>query len=55
MTISILLADDSEIMRKAIAHLLKGDPEIQVLAEAASFSQTMQLTEKLHPQIVVMD
>jgi DNA-binding NarL/FixJ family response regulator len=55
MTISMLLADDSEIMRKAIAHLLKGDPEIQVLAEAASFSQTMQLTEKLHPQIVVMD
>jgi chemotaxis response regulator CheB len=49
------LADDSEIMRKAIARLLKGDPEIQVLAEDTSFSQTMQRTEKLHPQILVMD
>jgi hypothetical protein len=28
MNISVFLADDSEIMRKAIAHLLKGDPEI---------------------------
>jgi DNA-binding NarL/FixJ family response regulator len=55
MTISVLLAGDSEIMRKAIAHLLKGYPEIQVLAEGTSFSQTMQLIEKLHPQIVVMD
>jgi hypothetical protein len=26
-----------------------------VLAEAVSFSQTMQLTEMLHPQIVVME
>src|ERR1700676_4631783 len=53
--ISVLLADDIEVVRKAIAHLLKGDPEIQVLSEAASFRQTMQLTEKLHPQILVMD
>jgi DNA-binding NarL/FixJ family response regulator len=55
MTITVLLADDHEIMRKAIANLLKGDPVIQLVAEAASFSQTMQLTGKLHPQIVVMD
>ena len=55
MTISVLLADDSEIIRKVIADLLKGDPEIQIVAKATSFSQTMQLAEKLHPQIVVMD
>lgn len=55
MTISVLLADNSEIMRKSIADLLKGDPEIQVLMEAASLSQTMQLINNLHPQIVVMD
>ena len=55
MAITVLLADDNEMMRKAIANLLKGDPDIQLVAEAASFSQTMQLTDKLHPQIVVMD
>jgi DNA-binding NarL/FixJ family response regulator len=55
MTISVLLADDHEIVRKAIMSLLKGDPEIHVLAEATSFSQTMQLTRNLQPQVVIMD
>jgi DNA-binding NarL/FixJ family response regulator len=55
MTISVLLADDSELVRKAIMHLLEGDPEIQVLAEAESFSQTIQLSGHLHPHIVLLD
>jgi two-component system, NarL family, response regulator DevR len=55
MTISVLLTNDSEIMRKAIADLPQGDPEIQVLAEAASLSQAMQLIDKLRSQIVVID
>ena len=53
--ISVLLTDDHEVMRKAIAHLLKGDPEIQQLVEADSVSQTMGLASKLHPQVVVME
>jgi DNA-binding NarL/FixJ family response regulator len=55
MTISVLLADDSGIMRKGIADLLKDDPEIQIVAEASSFSQTMLLANTLHPQVIVMD
>ena len=55
LTISVLLAEDSEIMRKGIADLLKGDPEIQIVAEAPSLDETMQLTSKLQPKIVVMD
>jgi two-component system, NarL family, response regulator LiaR len=55
MTITVLLADDSQMMRKGIADFLKSDPEIQVVAEASSFSQTMQLISSLHPQIVLMD
>jgi DNA-binding NarL/FixJ family response regulator len=55
MTISVLLADDSEIMRMAIANLLKDDPEIRLCAEAASFRQTIQLLRKLRPKVVVMD
>jgi two-component system response regulator DevR len=55
MPISVLLTDDSEIMRKSIVDLLKRDPEIRLLAEATSLSQTMQLTSTLRPQIVVMD
>jgi two-component system response regulator DevR len=55
MKISVLLADDSEIMRKAIVGILRDDPDVQLLAQASSFIQTMELTSRLHPQVVVMD
>jgi DNA-binding NarL/FixJ family response regulator len=51
----VLLADDSPIILKVIAHLLKGDPEIEVVAECVSFAQTMERVSKLHPQLVVLD
>jgi chemotaxis response regulator CheB len=55
MTISVLLADDSEVVRKVIADLLKSDPEIEVVAECVSFAQTIEIAAKLHPQVVVLD
>jgi DNA-binding NarL/FixJ family response regulator len=55
MAITILLADDHKIMREAIVDLLTGNPELEVLAEAADFTEAMQLLTKLHPQIVVLD
>jgi DNA-binding NarL/FixJ family response regulator len=55
VNISVLLAEDSEIMRKRIADLLKSDPEIQIVAEAPSLDETMRLTSKLQPKIVIMD
>jgi chemotaxis response regulator CheB len=54
MKISVLLADDSEIMRKVIAGLLRDDPEIEVVAECVSFAQTMERASKLRPQGVRM-
>ena len=55
MTISVLLADDSEILRKVIVDLLKSDPEIQVVAECVNFAQTIELATKLNPQVIVLD
>ena len=55
MKISVLLADDSEIMRKVIAGLLRDDSEIEVVAECVSFAQTMERASKLHPQVIVLD
>ena len=55
MAITVLLADDHEVMRKTIARLLASDPEIELVAEAASFAQTMDLLTSLHPKIVVLD
>jgi two-component system, NarL family, response regulator DevR len=53
--ISVLLADNNEIVRKAIRRLLQSDPEIQLVAEAPSFLATMDLARKLRPRVVVMD
>jgi chemotaxis response regulator CheB len=38
--INVLLADNSAIMRKAVARLLESDPEIQLVAEARAKEQT---------------
>jgi DNA-binding NarL/FixJ family response regulator len=55
MPIKVLLADDTQIMRSAIRHLLKEQPEIELVAEAVNFSQTISLTRKFKPQIVIME
>lgn len=54
MSTTVVLADDHTIMRKAIAHLLHGDPDIQILAQASSFAETLDLVFKLHPHVVVL-
>ena len=54
MSTTVVLADDHAIMRKAIAHLLHGDPDIQILAQASTFAETLDLVFKLHPHVVVL-
>jgi two-component system, NarL family, response regulator DesR len=55
MPISVLLADNSELMRKVIAGLLRDDPEIEVVAECVNFAQTVERASKLRPQVIVLD
>jgi len=55
MPITVLLADDTEFMRKAIRRVLESEPEIEVVGEAADFHQTIKLMAALRPQVVVMD
>jgi chemotaxis response regulator CheB len=53
--ITLVLADDSKVIRKTIVALLAHDPEIQILGEAANFAELMQLTGTLSPEVIVMD
>jgi DNA-binding NarL/FixJ family response regulator len=55
MPISVLLADDSPLVRKAIVSILKVDPEIHVFAEASNFRQTIQLTRTFFPKVIILD
>ena len=55
MPISVLLADDSPFMRKAIANLLKVDKEIHLLAEAGSFKEAIKMASTFYPDVTIMD
>jgi DNA-binding NarL/FixJ family response regulator len=55
MCIRVLLADDTAVMRKAIRSVLGHEPEIEVVGEAANFAQTLSLTRKFKPQVVILD
>ena len=55
MPITVLLADDAAVMRKAIRRVLESEPEIEIICETADFAQTVKMTIDLKPQVVVMD
>ncbi|MDP9339954.1 MAG: response regulator [Acidobacteriota bacterium] len=55
MSIRVLLADDSDIMRKAIVGALAEDPLIEVVGQAHGFAQTIQLTNSLKPDVLLID
>jgi DNA-binding NarL/FixJ family response regulator len=55
MPITVLLADDSDLVRRAIRRLLKGHPKISIVGEATDFAQTMRMIQELQPQVVILD
>ena len=55
ISIKVLLADDSPILRRGIRQLLAAQREIEIVGEAASFAQTLQLKGALNPHVVILD
>jgi DNA-binding NarL/FixJ family response regulator len=55
MPIKVLLADDSEMMRRAIRRLLEREIEIHLVGEVSGFAETIQLARELKPHVIVMD
>jgi DNA-binding NarL/FixJ family response regulator len=53
--IKVLLADDNEVVRGAIRRLLGQEAGIELVGEAATFGQTIQMANDLKPQVVVLD
>jgi DNA-binding NarL/FixJ family response regulator len=53
--IRVLLADDHMIVREGLRALLVAEDDIEVVGEAQTGRQAVQLTRKLHPDVVVMD
>ena len=53
--ITVLLAEDHQLVREGFRALLQHEPDIEVVAEAETGRQAIQLTRKLRPAVVVMD
>ena len=53
--ITVLLAEDHNIVREGFRSLLKHERDIEVVGEAQTGRQAVQLTRKLRPAVVVMD
>src|SRR6476661_8721080 len=53
--ITVLLAEDHRIVREGFRSLLKSETDIEVVGEAETGRQAVQLTRKLRPAVVVMD
>src|SRR6266404_5298838 len=53
--ITVLLAEDHHIVREGFRSLLEHEDDIEVVGEAETGRQAVQLTRKLRPAVVVMD
>jgi DNA-binding NarL/FixJ family response regulator len=53
--ITVLLAEDHVMVREGFRSLLKHERDIEVVGEAETGRQAVQLTRKLRPEVVVMD
>jgi len=55
MTISILIADDQELLRAGFRMILEAEPDLEVVGEAADGAQAVDAALRLKPDIVLMD
>lgn len=53
--ITVLLAEDHLIVREGLRALLKLESDIEVIGEAENGRQAVELTQKLKPDVIVMD
>jgi DNA-binding NarL/FixJ family response regulator len=53
--ISVLLAEDHTVVREGFRNLLDSESDIEVVGEAETGRQAVQLARKLHPSVIVMD
>lgn len=53
--ITVLLAEDHRLVREGFRSLLKRETDIEVVGEAETGREAIQLTRELRPSVVVMD
>ncbi|WP_436533505.1 response regulator [Actinoplanes sp. HUAS TT8] len=51
----VVIADDQELFRAGFATILRAEPDIEVVAEAADGAAAVQAATELQPDVVLMD
>jgi DNA-binding NarL/FixJ family response regulator len=51
----VLIADDDDLMRAGLVELLSGEPELEIVGEAATGRQAVEQARRLGPDVVLMD
>jgi len=54
-SISVLLAEDHAIVREGIRRLLEVEGDVEVVGEAQTGREAVQLAKRLHPDVTVLD
>ncbi len=55
MSVSVLLADDQELVRTGLRTILQGQEDIEVVGEAEDGGLAVEAARRLRPDVVVMD
>jgi DNA-binding NarL/FixJ family response regulator len=55
MPLTLLLADDHQIVRQGLQAILKTEPDFRLVGEAADGPETLRLVERLRPDVLVLD
>ena len=54
MTIQILLVDDERLLRTGFSMILRSEPDLAVVGEAADGHEAIAATAELHPDVILM-
>jgi DNA-binding NarL/FixJ family response regulator len=55
LALTIVLAEDHQIVRQGLQAILHTEPELRVVGEAAAGPEAIRLVDRLHPDILVLD
>lgn len=55
VTISVMIADDQEMARTGLRHMIEADPQLRVVGTAADGHQALAMARELRPDVCALD